>query len=134
YIPLSQMQTARSVPAIHDITTDLDNPPEFVDVLPLRRDAPNPPEYAGEDAARQQLEAYPDIAPLFLEVPLDRVYETAQQVSDSMGWELVAANLEQGRARVEATDTTRWFGFKDDVVIRIQDTPEGTRVDIRSKS
>jgi len=37
--------------------------------------------------------------------------------------------------RIEATDSTFWFGFIDDVVVRL--TPEtdgGTRVDVRSVS
>ena len=55
YIPLSQLQNARKVPPIHDVSTDLTNPPEFVDILPLRAQAPNPPEYAGEEVARLHL-------------------------------------------------------------------------------
>ena len=57
-IPAQQQSIARAVPAIHDITTDMENPPEFVDVLPLRADAPNPPEYDPEIAPRQR-EGYP---------------------------------------------------------------------------
>lgn len=134
YIPISQMQSAGSVPPIHDISTDLENPPAFVEILPLREDAPNPPEYAGEETAEQQREAYPDLAPLVIEIPLERVFEAARKEADSMGWELVAAVREGGTARIEATATTRWFGFKDDVVIRLQETAPGTRLDIRSKS
>ena len=50
----SLRRTARSVPPIHDITTDTDNPPQFVDVLPLRADARNPAEYGGPEIAAQQ--------------------------------------------------------------------------------
>jgi len=50
-----------------------------------------------------------------------------------MGWEVVDANLDDGR--VEATDTTRWFGFKDDVVIRLESgLADSTVLDMRSKS
>ena len=49
-----------------------------------------------------------------------------------MGWHIVAAKSEEGR--IEATATTLWFGFKDDVVIRIMPTAAGSRLDIRSKS
>jgi uncharacterized protein (DUF1499 family) len=44
----------------------------------------------------------------------------------------VAADSAAGR--IEATATTRWFGFKDDVVIRIEPDPAGSRVDMRSVS
>ncbi|MDQ2075754.1 DUF1499 domain-containing protein [Marinimicrobium sp. ABcell2] len=134
YIPLSQLQAARSVPPIHDISTDLENPPEFVETLPLRQDAPNPPEYPGEETAEQQREAYPDLAPLILKYPLERVHEAAEQLVEQLGWDLVASVLDDNRARIEATDTTRWFGFKDDVVIRLIQVDEGTRLDMRSKS
>ena len=50
-----------------------------------------------------------------------------------MGWQIVDANREEGR--IEATATTRWFGFKDDIVIRIVPTAaQGSRLDIRSVS
>jgi uncharacterized protein (DUF1499 family) len=50
-----------------------------------------------------------------------------------MGWEIAEADAAAGR--IEATDTTFWFGFKDDVVIRIRPAEDGgSIVDIRSKS
>ncbi len=49
-----------------------------------------------------------------------------------MGWEIIAAVREEGR--IEATATTRWFRFKDDVVIRVQPQGTGSRIDVRSKS
>ncbi len=135
YLPFSQWQTAQSVPPIHDISTDLENPPEFVAVLPLRKNAPNPPEYAGEDTARQQREAYPELQPLILERPVAEVFDAAQAVIEGQAWELAGAELlDDGSARVEATDTTLWFGFKDDVVVRIQPHENGSRLDVRSKS
>lgn len=134
YIPLSQMQSARSVPAIHDISTDLDNPPEFVDVIPLRADAPNPHEYAGEETAELQREAYPDLQPLMLSAELEQVYNAAREVVAALNWDLAASVQDTESARIEATDTTFWFGFKDDVVIRLESVETGTRLDMRSKS
>ena len=55
-IPWQWMQRARSVPPIHDITTDTQNPPQFIAVAPLRADAPNPIEYGGPEVAAQQVE------------------------------------------------------------------------------
>jgi uncharacterized protein (DUF1499 family) len=123
---------ARSVPPIHDITTDLESPPEFVAMVRLREDAPNPPEYAGEETARQQREAYPHIQPLIVQAGLQDVMDEAVVIVAGRGWDLVAINRNDGR--IEATEKLAWFGFKDDVVIRFTETEEGTRVDMRSKS
>ncbi|WP_376690060.1 DUF1499 domain-containing protein [Wenzhouxiangella sp. EGI_FJ10409] len=131
-LPFSLVQKARSVPPIHDITTDTTNPPEFVAIAPLRADAPNPVEYPGEETAEQQREAYPDIRTLQAEAWPAIVFERALETARAQGWEIVEANEEQGR--IEATATTFWFGFKDDVVIRIRGDNDGTAVDMRSKS
>lgn len=132
YMPYQQLQTARSVPPIHDISTDLKNPPAFVAVAKERADAPNPVEYAGEETAEQQREAYPSIQPLLIERDYERVFSAALTVVNDMGWQLVASDLTEGR--IEATDTTFWFGFKDDVVMRIENQADQVRVDVRSKS
>jgi uncharacterized protein (DUF1499 family) len=132
WMPWNGLQTVRSLPYIHDITTDMENPPEFVAVLPLRAEAPNPPGYAGEEVAAQQREAYPEIRPLRLDLPPARAFEQALATARDKGWEIVAAVPEDGR--IEATDTTFWFGFKDDVVIRIAPENGGSVVDMRSKS
>ncbi|MFU8813257.1 MAG: DUF1499 domain-containing protein [Balneolaceae bacterium] len=124
---------AQSVPPIHDITTDLQQPPEFVAMVRLRADAPNPPEYAGEETAERQREAYPNLAPLLLEADLQDVMDAAIFLVADRGWQLAAINRSDGR--IEATEKLAWFGFKDDVVLRFTETEAGeTRVDMRSKS
>ena len=60
-LPLSMMSKGKSVPPIHDITTDVENPPQFDAILPLRKEAPNPATYAGGEITEQQLRAYPEI-------------------------------------------------------------------------
>ena len=130
--PLQLRSTAQSLPFIHDVTTDTSNPPRFIRVLPLRADAPNPPDYAGEDVARQQREGYPDIESQFYPEPVDQVFAAALSVAMDQGWEIVAE--EPGNGRIEATATTFWYGFKDDIVIRIQAANEGSQFDMRSKS
>jgi uncharacterized protein (DUF1499 family) len=132
YLPWSWQRRARSVPPIHDITTDTERPPAFVAVLPLRADAPNPAEYGGPEIAAQQRQAYPDIEPMILNVAPDSAFQRARAAAEGMGWEIVAADTSAGL--IEATATTRWFGFKDDVVIRIEPAPAGSRVDVRSVS
>jgi uncharacterized protein (DUF1499 family) len=132
YIPYNQSQTVRSVPPIHDISTDLVDPPVFVAIAPLRAGAPNPAEYAGEETAAQQRAAYPDIQSMRFDTEAMTIFRAAERTVAKLGWDLVAADENEGR--IEATATTRWFGFKDDVVIRIRSQGEGTIVDIRSKS
>lgn len=125
-------RTASEVPPIHDITTDTDNPPQFVALLATRRKAPNGADYGGEKVARQQKEAYPDIQPLVLDEPPARAFERALAAATSLGWEIVDAAPAEGR--IEATDTTRWFRFKDDIVVRVTANGTGSRVDVRSMS
>ncbi|MBT8141005.1 MAG: DUF1499 domain-containing protein [Gammaproteobacteria bacterium] len=130
-VPISIKKTAESVPPIHDITTDTRNPPAFVDMLELRKDAPNPASY-DPAIAQQQLDAYPDLQTLELSASNTDVFSAALKVVDSFGWDNVSSDVKTGR--IEATDTTTWYGFKDDVVIRIQASGAQTLVDVRSKS
>jgi uncharacterized protein (DUF1499 family) len=127
-------RTANQVPLIHDITTDTENPPQFVALREVRLQAPNGAEYGGAKVAEAQKAAYPDIKPVLLvDVPPPAAFERALNAARSMGWEIVAAEREQ--RRIEATATTFWFRFKDDVVIRIAaDGTTGSRLDIRSTS
>lgn len=131
-VPLGWSLKARRVPPIHDITTDIVNPPKFVAILPLRKDAPNPAEYGGAEVAIRQRAAYPDIQTIILNVPMSQAFEQALAAAHGMGWRVVAAVPNEGR--IEATDTTFWFGFRDDIVVRL--TPAGYRtlVDVRSVS
>jgi uncharacterized protein (DUF1499 family) len=64
--------------------------------------------------------------------PPARAFERALAVARAQGWEIVAAVPAEGR--IEATDTTRFFGFKDDIVIRVKAEGAGSRVDVRSLS
>src|SRR6202022_4383493 len=98
----------------------------FVAVLPLRQGAPNTAEYAGAALAAQQRAGYPGLAPVRFAAPPDQVFARA------LGWQIVAAVPAEGR--LEATDRTRWFGFRDDVVVRVAAEGTGTRVDVRSVS
>ena len=132
WIPWSWKQRAEQVPPIHDISTDLSDPPAFEAILPLRADAPNPSEYGGDSIALQQREGYPDLRPLTLDAPPEAVFLRAVEAGREMGWEIVESDPDRGR--IEATATTPWFGFKDDVVVRIRPEPGGSRVDVRSVS
>ncbi len=131
-VPLGFLLQVRGIPSIHDITTDGQDPPPFVAVLPLRAGAANPPEYPGAHIFELQGIAYPEVRPLVLGVPPAQAFKRALAVAQELGWEVVATVEEEGR--IEAVDTTLWFGFKDDVVIRVAPSGDGSRVDVRSKS
>ncbi len=125
---------ATSAPPIHDITTDTVNPPQFKAVLPLRKNAPNGSDYGGAKVAQQQHEFYPDIRPVILDVPPGVAYQRSLKAAHEMRWwKIQAADSLEGR--IEATSTIPWFGFKDDIVVRIDTTQSGgSRIDVRSMS
>jgi len=130
-IPFTWQRRAQSLPPIHDVTPDLENPPAFQAVIARRADAPN-----GLDRspllAELQREGYPDLAPITLPSRPDLTFDRALAVAQALGWEIVTADKSLGR--IEATETTRWFGFTDDVVVRLTPWGTGTRVDVRSVS
>lgn len=131
-IPWSLRHLAGSVPAIHDITTDPDNPPSFVALLAVRKAAANGAEYGGPEIAAKQRTAYPDIVPLMLPLSPAAAFQAALLAARRLEWQVVAAD--EGAGRIEATATTFWFGFKDDVVVRVVRAPGGSRLDVRSVS
>lgn len=130
--PLLIVTRAKAVPPIHDITTDLAEPPAFVALQSVRAQAPNGSAHAGESVAAMQRQGYPDIKPLVLAAPPRETMQRALDAARALGWEVAASDAAQGR--LEATHTTTFFGFKDDVVVRIRAEGTGSRVDVRSVS
>lgn len=133
YVPWQYDSTRKTVPPIHDITTDTDNPPAFVAALSLRGPDANTVKYEGADLARQQKTAYPDIAPVKVAAPPAEAFRQALDAAKAMpGWTLVDSDAATGR--IEANQTSRWFHFTDDVVIRVAADGTGSRIDVRSVS
>ena len=133
YVPWHYDQMRQTVPPIHDITTDTDNPPAFAAVVTVRTaDGGNPVAYEGSKIAEQQRQAYPDIIPLTVALARDVAFNQALNAAQRMGWTIVAADGAAGR--IEASDRSRWFGFTDDIVIRVAATDAGSRIDLRSSS
>lgn len=132
WLPWEWSQKAGRLPVIHDITTDTENPPVFNAILPLRQDAPNSAQYGGAEVAAQQRKAYPNVRPAVLPGSQEQAYAKALEVARAMGWRIVNENPASGV--FEATDTTLWYGFKDDVVVRVTGDAGGSRVDVRSVS
>lgn len=133
---------ARAVPPIHDVTTDLDNPPAFAVLNP--RAGEEEPVVPARDESMQALTpaerwrsyhkaAYDDLRTLRLNLPVADAAELAAEAAREMNWEIAAVDPAAGR--VEATDSTAWFGFRDDIVIRIVAVDPGVSdVDVRSVS
>jgi len=127
----------RSVPPIHDISTDGLNPPTFDVVIGLRAEAPNDLEYGSEQdsaaaLAKLQQAAYPQIVTLESDLSVPEAVAQAALVLAQQDLEVVNVDVDNGR--VEAVATTFWFGFKDDLVVRIQPTHTGSKIDVRSVS
>jgi uncharacterized protein (DUF1499 family) len=130
--PMILYNQAMSVPPIHDITTDTFDPPVFVALMPERAKAPNAAAYGGPEIAAQQQRAYPDIKSLIVKTAPGETVQRALDAARSLGWEVVSSDAPSGR--IEATATTGWFGFKDDIVVRVRPEGSGSRVDVRSVS
>lgn len=125
-----QIIGALGVPPIHNISTDLEDPPRFQAVLPQREGA-NPLEISDETKALQQA-GYPWLQPGRLSQPPAEAFDAALATANEFGWEIQRAD--QASGEIEATKTSFWFGFKDDISIRLRAEQGGTRVDVRSVS
>lgn len=120
-VPLEHVRRVKTLPYINDITTDTERPPQFS----------RPRHYESHFAELQRI-GYPELQPLQLAVPPAPAFARALAAARAMGWEVVAADETTGR--IEAVATTLWFGFKDDVVVRVAPAGSGSRIDVRSKS
>lgn len=135
FFPWNFRRHAMHVPPIHDITTDFANPPELTFSRMMRDTSGgklNAWQYGGAEVAQQQQKAYPDVRPVMLAMNADQAYRAAFSTAQQMGWE-ITVNDPTNR-RLEAVDETPWFGFKDDVAIRVTPASGVARVDIRSVS
>jgi len=142
--------TVETLPFIHDVSTDTQDVPMFTDIIMKERDqvkGVNPADYIGKMAPARdakgeptqklvsvlQTKAYPDIRSVVVEEPVDTVFNKAQSVAKDMGWDIKTTDRDLGI--VEATHTTFWYGFEDDVIIRLRPSEGGgTLVDMRSLS
>ncbi len=152
------------LPPLHDIQTDWSDPVQPSDALVTEREAvgaTNPveddplidldanerwPGTGGRRVAEVQEEAefdtathrsprekpYPMIAPLIMPVTAEAAYGAALAAVQDRGWSIVMEDAETGR--IDATETSFWFGFREDIMIRVRATEDGARIDVRSTS
>jgi len=118
---VSRAVIARGVPPIHDVTTDLANPPGFTR---LKLGADN---LRGVDslAAWQTIHkgAYGDIKPLTLPITPAKAIARAETLARQQGWAIVLADPAAGR--LEATASVSLIKYQDDVVVIATPTPDG---------
>lgn len=130
-IPVAVVFNASDKPPINDISTDTSNPPAFVAIdAALRGPDASPLEY-NPAFAPQQARAYPLVRPLDLPLDAGKAFDVAMGAVDK-DWQIILADRAAGR--IEAVERSLWWGYRDDIVIRLTATPTGTRVDVRSKS
>lgn len=119
------------LPVIHDISTDSVDPPGFDAVLALRGPAANPlVRDADTDAAQRA--GYPGLHAIESSLAPEAAFTRASHTARSLGWQIHATDAARGT--LEASETTFWFGFTDDIVIRIRPHNGGSRIDLRSVS
>ncbi|MHA7870878.1 MAG: DUF1499 domain-containing protein [Hyphococcus sp.] len=139
-VPVKMRALVEANPFIHEITTDFADPPPIIAAADLPRK--NPPEYRGDDLVRNtditvaqaQQQAFPEIAPARMPGTVDENAEIIVQILQSMGMEILNSGPTTDGWLVEATETSFWFGFIDDFVVRLRQEGAMTRVDVRSKS
>jgi uncharacterized protein (DUF1499 family) len=129
---LAQIATARSVPPIHNISTDTADPPSFDVVTGLRGADSNPVDYDAAKLAPLQEAAYPRVKPIVSDRTVAESFDRALNVLNGMGLEVV--NADRAAGRLEAVATSFWFGFKDDLVVRVRARGAGSVVDLHSVS
>lgn len=117
---------------LNDISTDTRNPPVYQAVVPLRPEGSNPIEYDFNNSPRSQQKLFPEIGPIVSDLPKPQAFRRALTIAERMGWQIVAQDPEQGV--IEAIASTFYFGFKDDVVVRVRANEAGSIIDIRSHS
>jgi len=126
--------SARHLPQISDVTTDLNNPPRFDVLARLRpRDRIDYPAFFA-DAQRR---SYPDILPLRVDLPVRGAYDAAMKVIANRKWLVVDARPPTAPGRpgvIEAIARTPLMGFREDVVVRVTPDQGGSRIDVRSAS
>ena len=119
-----QFYLAVSFPPINDVTSNPLDPPQF--------EVANVDKFLSRGSIDGSLREYGDVKTLSSSLALTEAFDVALEIANARGWEILLSNRDKGS--IEITDTTFWFGFKDDVVIRIQPGEPGSRIDLRSVS
>ncbi|MDH3991705.1 MAG: DUF1499 domain-containing protein [Gammaproteobacteria bacterium] len=118
-------------PPIHDVTTDIKDPPVFTMAMAQRPEGANSLEIDPQAISAQQ-EAYPDVQTIRTSLDIEAAFDRALAVAGDLGWDIYHQDRNAGV--IEAVETTAIMAFKDDIVIRLRSNAQGTKVDLRSVS
>ncbi len=133
YFPWHASEARGVFPPMHDITTDFSDPPSFDFATEMRAAEHGAPvAYPGQSTVAMQQKFYPGIAPAMLDIPPARAFDRVLAVVKADGWTIVKSDPAAGI--IDAYDRSFWFGFTDDIAIRVTQAANGSRVDIRSGS
>jgi uncharacterized protein (DUF1499 family) len=135
--PLVTVARSATLPTISDITTDVNDPPQFVAVAQARPRGANPVRYPGATSARLQHAAYPGVKPFEVEANPDEIFNMIMGIVDKRGWRVLDNVSPRGGerdGRIEAVARTLIMGFREDIVIRVRSGENGVRIDMRSAS
>ncbi len=137
-------RSARAAVPIHDVTTNVDDYPRFYRLTVREDNLSAIPDLGRRDLAalppRERWKAvhriaYPDLQSIRLQGEVDQIVRRAEALARERGWEVVTVDPREGV--VEAVDTSRWFRFKDNVIVRVRplsDQAGAAMVDMRSIS
>jgi uncharacterized protein DUF1499 len=127
------VQAGYKVPRIHDISTNLQDPPKFTTIRTLRTAEHNSLDRkTPANLVQLQQAGYPNLGALLIDRDSSQVFKEAVALVKARDWEIIDISAKNGT--IEATDTTKIMGFKDDVVIRVSEKENKTIVDMRSAS
>ena len=124
-------------PAIPDITTDTQSPPQYRDIAKLRESGANPVAYDADRLAQLQVQTFPDIKTMVVTRPGQESFDLTREIIRRMKWVEIASRPPASAtavAEIEARAKTPILGFRDDVIIRLKGERDKTRIDIRSSS
>lgn len=146
---------SEDIPPIHDVSTNSGHPPQYSARLMALRDAAgsnpvHPPttplgsieayqsprfaDRASRTVADLGKEAYPELQTLVVRADQRMLFEVLVDEARKRGWQIHTSD--PGGGFLEATAETFWFGFKDDVAVRVRRarSPGTLLVDARSTS
>ena len=121
-----------SAPPIHDITTDIHDPPQFRFAQAHRKVSENTLDYGGKELSAKQVEGYPEIKTLYLPATEEQVWLAVIAEINALNWQILGEDKAQGH--IEVASSTAILGFTDDIVIRLRPLNDGVLLDLRSIS
>ena len=135
-IPVGVWFVSFNWPPINDVSTDLDEPPEFTEAKEGRTADANPVDYPGDEFAELQRANYPDLKSLVLPRPTEETFELVLQALTKLKLkttlEVPPEDEEDAPGFIELSDNSQILGLVDDIVIRVLGEDGSSRIDVRA--